>query len=150
MTEEDNKQSKYIAGLDCEDIKALERIAKKTFGLAKAQGKYAMQPDIGPLLMHVVSEITEAMSAKLANSISSTEALELSSALLGQPMFKQVFQSTVKDSFGDELADVVLLVFSIAGYYDLPIAKHIQLKYAYNECRDQHSNFNEYLPFLKR
>lgn len=141
---EDTKMSKPVVGLDEDDIQVLTNIVSKTFESAKSQGKYDMRPDIGPLLMHVVSEITEAMSAKLANSITSEEALQLSSALLGQPMFKQVFQSTVKDSFGDELADVVLLIFSIAGYYNLPIAKHIQLKYAYNECRDMHSNFNEY------
>jgi NTP pyrophosphatase (non-canonical NTP hydrolase) len=50
--------------------------------------------------------------------------------------FPSFFTSCVKDTVEDELADVIIRTLDLCGYLKIDIAKHVELKMAYNELRE--------------
>lgn len=48
---------------------------------------------------------------------------------------KNRFETTIKDTFEDEIADSVIRLLAMCGENDIDIEKHIQLKMKYNEMR---------------
>ena len=50
--------------------------------------------------------------------------------------FKKTFEMTVKDTFEDELADIIIRVIDLAAFKDIDLEKHIELKMRYNALRE--------------
>lgn len=126
---------------------SMNALRDAVFGLAKQQGKYDCQPNIAPLLMHAIGEVNEAHTAYMEGKRAATEDVEVLKRLLDEsnvPVFKKYFKAAVKSTFEDELADIMLMILSIAGYYNIDIESHIKLKHAYNALRDEHSAVNNY------
>lgn len=115
------------------------------FGLASKRGLYDKNPSIGDLLMHLVGECNEAHVA-FAENLHATEAdiaeLKRLADEDNHDVFIKYFKSSVKSTFGDELADIILMCLSIAGRFDIDIASHIELKHQYNAMRSEHSAIN--------
>lgn len=125
----------------------LNKLRDAVYQLAIKQGKYSGNPAVAPLLMHTVGEVNEAHAAYMSNRRAQAEDVDALKQLLEQGnlnVFRKYFKSSVKSTFEDELADIMLMVFSIAGYYGIDIATHVEMKHRYNEVRDEHSDTNDY------
>jgi NTP pyrophosphatase (non-canonical NTP hydrolase) len=133
--------------LNAQQYEQLNKLRDLTFDMANSQGKYDMKPAISSLLMHVSGETVEAHVAYMNNNFAeSADVNELIHLLETNNLdvFKKYFKSSVKSTFEDELADLALMVFSIAGFYGVDLAKHVRLKQAYNKLRNEHSVANDY------
>jgi NTP pyrophosphatase (non-canonical NTP hydrolase) len=115
--------------------KVLSEFANQIFATANENHHYDSQPDIAPLLMHIVSETAEASDAILTQRFAHEPVLDL----LSKHFHIDTFEKTVKNTGGDELADIIILALSIAKYKKIPIEKHIILKMMYNQYRNTHS-----------
>jgi NTP pyrophosphatase (non-canonical NTP hydrolase) len=51
-------------------------------------------------------------------------------------IFKHNFQSIIKDTVEDELADVIIRVLDLCGNLNIDIEKHVELKMKYNKKRE--------------
>ena len=49
--------------------------------------------------------------------------------------FKDCFERFIKDTFEDELADIMIRVMDLAAYKEIDLEKHIALKMRYNAMR---------------
>lgn len=126
---------------------AINNLRDSVFALAKSQGKYEMHPNIAPLLMHLLGETNEAHTAFTANCRAANEDVNELVHLLecnNVKVFAKYFKSSVKSTFEDELADIMLMCLSIAGYYNVDLSTHVRLKHAYNAVRTEHSSTNNY------
>lgn len=127
--------------------KALNDFSKQVFEQAKAQGRYDNNPAIAPLLLHMIGEAIEAHTAFASDNRVDSEDIETLKGLMqsgNTDAFRKYFKATVKSTFEDELADIVLMACSIAGYYGIPLGDHVELKHAYNALRSEHSVANDY------
>lgn len=90
-------------------------------------------------LMLVVTEISEAVEADRnwkytlpSVNLDMIGSIQENTGSLG---FKEVFEKTVKNTFGDELADAVIRLLGISAHFDIDLEKHIELKMRYNSTR---------------
>ena len=105
----------------------LTTLAKSIHEAAKAKGFWDETRDLGETFMLMISEAAEAMeghrkgkAADLAgfDENISSELLELvdNKIPIAVSMFKSRFEEHIKDSFEDELADVVIRCLDFAGF----------------------------------
>jgi NTP pyrophosphatase (non-canonical NTP hydrolase) len=101
--------------------------------------------NIGELLMLIVSELGEALEAHRCGRFANKEALEDILKLIngGSKMGLLAHYPQIKDTFEDEIADVLIRLFDLCGYLDLDIEKHIKAKMQYNRTRP-HKHGKEY------
>ena len=121
----------------------LNDAAKQIHEDAKRKGFWDSERETGTLLMLCVSELSEALEAdrkgryadlkaynecEKADDIfeSDKEVYELSS-----------FQSLIKDTFEDELADTVIRILDLCCARGIDLEKHINLKLKYNRSRER-------------
>jgi len=50
---------------------------------------------------------------------------------------KEMFEQHIKNSIGDELADIIIRTGDLAGYLEIDLQKHIALKMEYNNSKPQ-------------
>lgn len=126
---------------------AINELVASVFQQAKNQGKYATEPTIAPLLLHTIGEAIEAHNAFASDNRCDKQDIDALCKMLDSndiTTFYKYFKATAKSTFEDELADIVLMIFSIAGYYGINLGEHILLKHAYNRVRAEHSVANNY------
>lgn len=93
--------------------------------------------NIGEKLMLIVSEAAEALEADRKDHYVENPYLTAKDVLsIGDDAaFKSAFELAVKNSFEDELADVVIRVFDLCGAKCINIEAHILAKHRYNQMR---------------
>ena len=123
----------------------MEKLIEKAHGVAKEKGFWDEERNVPEMLMLVVSELSEALEALrknhycdqfqanklfkyIENDMLNTDA-ELVSA------WKRKFESNIKSSFEDELADVAIRLFDLCGGLKIDLEKHIEMKMKYNSLR---------------
>ena len=114
----------------------LNNLADKIHTDAVNNGFYDDKRQVGTLLMLVVSELSEALEAdrnRLYNN--SDTALPDKIPGINTKKFPQWFKDNVKNTFNDEIADAIIRLLDICGYFGIDIDRHIQLKLAYNKTR---------------
>lgn len=133
-----------------EDFKNLNNLATKLHEETMKKGFYEEHRQIGTLLMLIVSELGEALEAERRNKKcpgfnlietlekidDSWEAKEYISGT-GTPAvnLKNAFETTVKDTFEDEIADALIRLLDLVGYLNIDIEKHAYYKMKYNDTR---------------
>ena len=115
----------------------MNELAKKIHENAIRHGFYDNKRETGTLLMLCVSELSEALEAGRKGK----HALFVDA--ISEDNFKEDFEMCVKDSFEDELADAIIRILDLCGYYNIDIDEHIRLKMKYNEMR-QHMHGKSY------
>lgn len=125
-------------------LQALREFAKDVYKTAENNGRYTTNPDFSPLIVHVMSELTEAVQAFLCNQKAKQEDVDFALKNIDNPMYYDFFKNRIKSKLEDEIADGILVLLSIAGYMKIDIAKHLVLKNTYNKLRKEHSVFNNY------
>jgi len=99
--------------------------------------------NISELLMLVITEISEAVEALRENRITDFSDYSISGLKLehfteisyGEIEKIKAFESCIKDTFEDEIADVFIRLFDLCGYLKIDIEKHIKAKMQYNKTR---------------
>jgi len=131
-------------------MKTINELATDIHLNNKAKGFYDKEKNLGEMLCLVHSEVSEALECDRKSKYSSgllsrerdtlegEERITLYEVLeyrLEDEKFFDVFERTVKDSFEDELADIIIRVMDLAHYKGIDLEKHILLKMRYNSLR---------------
>jgi len=121
----------------------MEKLIKSAHGVAKQKGFWDEERNVPEMLMLVVSELSEALEALRKNHYCDQfQAKELykyveNDRINGEMVaaWKRKFESNVKSSFEDELADVAIRLFDMCGGLKIDLEKHIEMKMKYNSLR---------------
>jgi NTP pyrophosphatase (non-canonical NTP hydrolase) len=125
----------------------LKPLQEKIFAINKAIGWHDKTHNVGERLMLIVSELSEALDADrigkkanirgfysdLANAgiISDDETMTFYQSM----EYKRSFESTMKDTFEDELADALIRLLDLAQEHGIDLDRHVQEKLRYNVIR---------------
>ena len=114
----------------------INEIIKAVHENAVDKGFWKNKREVGTLLMLCVSELSEAMEADRKNRFASIEKF-CNSLHVKNATFQKSFESNIKDTFEDELADTVIRIFDICGGMNINLEEHIKLKIEYNQSREK-------------
>lgn len=132
----------------------MNELAKEIHENAKSKGFYEEKREVGTLLMLVVSELSEALEADRKNNrysdildvkkwfVKGMADKDYGHTFNEDSYFKHQFETYVKDTFEDELADSIIRILDICGYMDIDIENHIKAKMRYNELRQKRHGKN--------
>lgn len=131
-------------------MKSINQLRDEIHEIAKSKGFWDKPREIGTRLMLCVSELAEAMEADRNESYCQMERFNrilVSSRIInndptytGEITRDQAwavnFETCIKDTFEDELADTVIRILDLCGAKGIDIEKHIELKMKYNATRE--------------
>lgn len=108
----------------------LNELGKRAFENAKAKGFHDTPNPIPTRLMLIVSELSEAMEADRKNQ-------RAPKTQLGRYRLAAVrFETFIKDTFEDELADAVIRIVELAAAEGIDLDTHVEMKMQYNATRE--------------
>lgn len=121
----------------------INELAKQIHKNAIDKGFFEKENNIGEMLCLIHSKVSEALEAdrkdhhatKSWNMEHNVPALDLEHHA-DQRYFIQEFESAIKNSFEDELADVMIRVMDLAAYKGIDLEYHIKQKMQYNSLRE--------------
>lgn len=131
----------------------LYELTSKAHLAAREKGFHDQPREVGTSLMLIVSELGEALDAdrkgrhadiaafkkryeELCNSINpATVQSEARREIKRNEFFKAQFESKIKDTYEDEIADTFIRLFDHCGEKGIDIMSHIELKMQYNALR---------------
>lgn len=129
-------------------MKTLNQLRDEIHENAKNKGFWDSPRETGTLLMLCVSELAEAMEAdrKGRENMLKVFDRDMGFARLDYEDFDpdnsnyawiiNRFETTIKDTFEDELADTIIRILDLCGAKGIDIEKHIELKMKYNATRE--------------
>lgn len=120
----------------------MENLIKESHQMAKSKGFWDEERNKPEMLMLIVSEVSEALEALRKNYYCDPfEAVELYDSIKDRidpglvENWKKRFETSIKSSFEDELADVAIRLFDLCGGLKIDLEKHIKMKMKYNSLR---------------
>lgn len=141
-------------------MKSLNQLRDEIHANAKEKGFCDSKKEVGTMLMLIVSELAEALEADRSNYFCDfrkyeecrKEAFEFkhkqetdvrfmprspSSIQSSEEIEKEAFEIYIKNTFEDELADVIIRVLDICGYFNIDIERNVLAKMEYNKTREK-------------
>ena len=120
----------------------ITELKDRAYANATEHGFHHENQNIAEMLMLIVSELSEALEADRCCLRFSQEhkafldgyANETESEKI-KPFGSLMFESNIKDTFEDELADAVIRVADLCGYLGIDLEAHIKAKMRYNASR---------------
>lgn len=102
------------------------------------KGFYEDKKNIGEMLALVHSEVSEALEAdRKGNYANMDEVLwDDMNNTSEEGYFQHAFGAYCKDTFEDELADIMIRVMDLAHYKGIDLEKHIDAKMKFNSLRE--------------
>lgn len=121
----------------------INKLAKEVYANAKAKGFHDKENNTGECLALIHSEVSEALEADRKNKYTNRgrfledDRLDSIECTLGANALKyqKDFERSIKDTFEDELADVMIRVMDLAESKGIDLEFHISQKMKYNSLR---------------
>lgn len=129
-------------------VKSLNELSKEAYINSKNHGFHdSDNVETGSELFHLFvsqklalmhSELSEALEADRKNKfcIADTKYLQDISNQ-SDNIFKYEFEKYIKNTFEDELADVLIRIFDLCGWLNIDLDKHVEMKMKYNSLREK-------------
>jgi NTP pyrophosphatase (non-canonical NTP hydrolase) len=126
----------------------INNLAKEIHENAKSKGFFDSEKNIGEMLCLIHSEVSEALEADRKNKyysniedskkwfIQGLADANYGASFNSTESFKNEFLNSVKDTFEDELADVIIRVLDLCAFKGIDIESHIKAKMRYNSTRE--------------
>lgn len=114
----------------------INELAKQIHEANKAKGFYDDKKNIGEMLCLIHSEVSEALECDRKGRYA-TDEIEMYTDIFypEADLFKKEFQDSIKDTFEDELADIMIRVMDLAAFKGVNLEEHIKAKMRYNSLR---------------
>lgn len=115
----------------------INKLAEQIHENNKAKGFYDAEKNIGEMLALIHSEVSEALECDRKNRYCVSDA-ETWDTIFNAPLPKDekyFFEELVKDTFEDELADIMIRVMDLAAFKGVDLEAHIKAKMRYNSLR---------------
>jgi len=118
----------------------INKLSKQIHENNKAKGFYDDKKNIGEMLALIHSEVSEALEADREDSyaipLGNTKSADtIFNCYQDDEVFQTEFEHWIKDTFEDELADIVIRVMDLAAYKKIDLETHIKAKMRYNSLR---------------
>lgn len=114
----------------------INELAKQIHENNKAKGFYEDKKNIGEMLCLIHSEVSEALEADRKNNYANVKCFEVFNDFSRPKHDAFSFESNIKNTFEDELADIMIRVMDLAAFKGIDLEKHIALKMRYNYLRE--------------
>ena len=112
----------------------INELAKQIHDNNKAKGFYDEEKNIGEMLALIHSEVSEALEADRKNRFATGSIVGVN-GWTNDEDFKSSFLTNTKDTFEDELADIMIRVMDLATFKGVDLEEHIKAKVRYNTLR---------------
>lgn len=118
----------------------INELSKQIHENAKSKGFYDGEKNIAEMLMLIVTEVAEACEADRKDNHTDMNLFERelkANSIHGEKYaFDAAFKIQIKNTFEDELADIMIRVMDLAAYKGIDLENHIALKMKYNSMRE--------------
>lgn len=124
-------------------MKSLNQLRDEIHANAKEKGFFDNPREVGTLLMLVVTEVAEALEADRTGDFCDFSKYEKCKKEMdvgirtSEEIEKYAFEKYIKNTFEDELADVIIRTLSICGYLGIDIERNVLAKIKYNKTREK-------------
>ena len=141
-------------------MKSLNQLRDEIHANAKEKGFCDSKKEVGTMLMLIVSELAEALEADRTGRFcdfseyekyrkdefefkykqeTDVKFMPRSPCLISssEEIEKYAFEKYIKNTFEDELADVIIRTLSICGYLGIDIERNVLAKMRYNKTREK-------------
>lgn len=102
---------------------------------AKSKGFFDEPKNIGEMIALIHSEASEALEADRKDHFTTANMDAVNGWVLDDD-FKFSFSEQVKNTFEDELADIMIRVMDLAAFKNIDLEAHIKAKMRYNSLRE--------------
>ena len=113
----------------------INELSKQIHENNKRKGFYEDEKNIGEMLALIHSEVSEALEADRKDKWCADLSLSWAESTNDDPHFKDHYEETIKGTFQDELADIMIRVMDLAQFKGIDLEAHIQVKMKYNSMR---------------
>lgn len=130
----------------------INKLAEEVHANAKNKGFFDTEKNIGEMLCLIHSEVSEALEADRKNHYTNLKEdwyikglanPNYGASFNSNESFKNEFKKSVKNTFEDELADVMIRVMDLAAFKGIDLESHIKAKMRYNAMR-KHKHGKKY------
>lgn len=113
----------------------INETAKAVHQNAKDKGFFDEPKNIGEMLCLIHSEVSEALEADRKDRHANIGCFEVFSDYARSARDAFSFEANIKDTFEDEMADIIIRVLDLCAFKSIDIEKHLDLKMKYNSLR---------------